>query len=146
MFFQIEYFTSCLTNKMTTNTSKINLPVNIDFDKASLAWRANKYRPRNSNSWRYYDNRHLGYKTPIIAYPAHKPRCGYINPETQIKCNHKSYFTKTHKNELINIRLINDVDYLDGTFCWLHKKYESAWQQNIAKLANAAKLRSTQYL
>lgn len=124
---------------MTTTRPEIDLSVNIDFDKASLAWRANKYRPRNSNSWRYCDNRHLGYKTAQISYPAHTPRCGYINPATNIKCNHKSYYTKTHKTELISSGRINDVDYLDDTFCWLHKKYESKWRQNIAKLTLAAK-------
>lgn len=95
---------------------------------------------------RYYDNRHLGYKTSQISYTAHTPRCGYINPETQIKCQHKSYFTKTHKTELINNGLINDVDYLDGTFCWFHKKYESEWRKKTDKLALAAKLSSTLHL
>ena len=101
--------------------SYLELEVNINFNKASTAWRANKYRPANSNSWRYYDNRHLGYRCPQISYPAHKPRCGYIIPGNNTKCQHKSYFTKSYKNELIASGLINDVDYLDGTFCWKHK-------------------------
>jgi len=126
--------------------SNLELAVNIDFANASTAWRANKYRLANSNSWRYYDKRHLGYRTPPISYPAHKPRCGYIIPGTNTKCHHTSYFTKTHKNELIVSGLINDVDYLDGLFCWQHKKYEATSQIQSSEItAELAKIRLTHH-
>lgn len=112
----------------------VDLPVIIDFTKASLLWRANKYRPANSQSWKYYDGRHLDYKTPQKCFPAHSPRCGYVNPATAKKCNHKSYFNKTHKNELTQSGMINDVDVLDGTYCWFHKKIEHTEKEQVAQL------------
>ena len=104
----------------------MDLPVDINFDLASQKWRANKFRQRGSQSWRYYDNRHKQYLTRPMEYPAHTPRCSHINNKTGRKCGKKSYFTRRQReNEELGELIQNmDVDVLDGIYCWLHKKYE----------------------
>jgi hypothetical protein len=104
----------------------MDLSVDINFDLASQKWRANKFRPRGSQSWRYYDNRHKQYLTRPMKYLAHTPRCSHINDETGQKCGKKSYFTRQQReSEELGVLIQNmDVDVLDGIYCWLHKKYE----------------------